>query len=80
MVRKQNLFDSPKVEQVNLYETLRVGVQDGDEDKFESSFKPIVAQLEDPDTAGRAEAAAAITKLAPHFLEETRIATGGLCV
>jgi len=73
VVRKQNLFDSPKVEQVNVSDTLRVNVQLGNESELESAFRPIVTELDNPDPTKRAEAAAAITELAPPFLEDILI-------
>ena len=73
VVRKQNLFDSPKIEQVNVSDALQVKLQHSNENELESAFRPIVAELNDPDPRRRAEAAAAITELAPPFLEDTLI-------
>jgi hypothetical protein len=73
VVRKQNLFDSPKIEQVKVFDTLLVEVQHGNENEIESAFRPIVTELNNPDLTRRAEAAAAITELAPTFLEDILI-------
>ncbi|HYY72427.1 MAG TPA: HEAT repeat domain-containing protein [Candidatus Bathyarchaeia archaeon] len=73
VVRKQNLFDSPKVEQLDVSDSLQINVQHGNEAELESAFRPIVAEVSSPDLTRRAEAAAAITQLAPAFLEDTLI-------
>lgn len=73
LVRKQNLFDAPKVEQLSASDTLRINVRRGDENELESAFRPIVTELNSPDQMRRAEAAAAITELAPPFLEDVLI-------
>jgi hypothetical protein len=73
VIRKQNLFDSPKIEQMNVSDALQVKLQHGNENELESAFRPIVTELNDPDPRRRAEAAAAITELAPPFLEGTLI-------
>jgi len=72
-VRKQGLWDSPEIEHVNVSDTLQVKVQHGSRSELESAFKPIVAELDDPDPLRRAEAAVAVTALAPAFLEDTLI-------
>jgi hypothetical protein len=72
-VRKQDLWDSPEIEHVTVSDTLQVKVQPGSRSGLESAFKPIVAELDDPDPLRRAEAAAAVTALAPAFLEDTLI-------
>ena len=71
--RKQNLFDSPKLGQLDVWDSLRVNVQGGNENELESAFRPFVLELNNPDLTRRAEAAAAITELAPPFLEDTLI-------
>ena len=73
VIRKQNLFDSPKIEQMNVSDALQVKLQHGNENELESAFRPIVTELNDPDPRRRAEAAHAITELAPPFLEGTLI-------
>jgi len=73
VIRKQNLFDSPKIEQMNVSDALQVKLQHGNENELESAFRPIVTELNDPDPRRRAEAATAITELAPPFLEGTLI-------
>jgi hypothetical protein len=72
-LRKENLFDSPKGEQVNASDVLQVKVQQGSDDQLKSAFKPIVTELNDPDPTRRAEAAAAITESAPPFLEDVLV-------
>jgi hypothetical protein len=73
VVHNQNLLDSPKIEQVNISDTFLVKVQHGNENQLKTAFGPIVTELDDPDPRRRAEAAAAITELAPPFLEEILI-------
>ena len=73
-VHNQDLFDSSKMEQVNAFDTLQVRVHPGSENELEAAFRPIVAQLNDSDPMQRASAAAAITELAPPFLEDLLIA------
>jgi HEAT repeats len=73
VVRKQNLFDSPKVEQMDVADSLRVNVQHGNGNDLESAFRPIVLELNNPELRRRAEAAAAIMQMAPPFLEDTLI-------
>jgi len=73
VVRRQNLFDSPEVDQVNVYDTLLVRVQHGNKNQLESAFKPIVTDLGNSDPVRRAQAAAAITEMAPPFLESVLI-------
>src|SRR5207253_10375381 len=66
-------FDSPKLGQLDVWDSLRVNVQGGNENELESAFRPFVLELNNPDLTRRAEAAAAITELAPPFLEDTLI-------
>lgn len=73
VIRRQNLFDSPEVDHVNVYDTLLVKVQHGNKNQLESAFKPIVTDLDNSDAVRRAQAAAAITELAPPFLESVLI-------
>jgi hypothetical protein len=73
VVRTQNLSDSREIEQVNVFDTLQVKVQHGSKNELESALGPTVTQLGDPDPTRRAEAAAAITELAPPFLEDVLI-------
>ncbi len=61
VVRKQNLFDSPKVEQLDVSDSLQINVRRGNEAELESAFRPVVAEVSSPDLTRRAEAAAAIT-------------------
>jgi hypothetical protein len=74
VVHNQDLLDSSKVEQVNAFDTLQVRVQRGSQNELEAAFGPIVTQLNDSDLMQRASAAAAITELAPPFLEDLLIA------
>lgn len=69
-VRKKNLWDSPEVERVKVSDTLQVRVQRGNRSQLESAFNPLVTELNNPDPVRQAEAAAAITELAPAFLED----------
>src|SRR5207245_9817112 len=69
VVRRQNLFNSPEVDQVNVYDTLLVRVQHRNKNQLESAFKPLVTDLGNSEPVRRAQAAAAITEMAPPFLD-----------
>jgi len=73
VVRKQNLFDAPKMDQLSVSDTLRIDVRPGHGDELESAFRPIVTQLNSLDLTRRADAAAAVSELAPPFLEDVLI-------
>ena len=73
IVRKQNLFDAPTVEQLSVSDTLGINVRRGNETELKSAFTPIVAELNSRDPVRRAEATAAVTELAPPFLEDLLI-------
>lgn len=73
VVQKQNLFDSPPIEQADVSGTLLVKVQPANEDQLKSVFRPIVAELDDHDSMRRGEAAGAIMALAAPFLEDSLV-------
>jgi hypothetical protein len=73
VVHNQDLFDSPPIETLEVGDTLRVELQSTNEGQLKAAFQPFVEGLSGPDLMKRAEAASAITVLAPPFLEDVLI-------
>lgn len=67
------IFLTHRKSKLRVSDTLRVDVRPGNENELESAFRPLITELNSPDLMRRAEAAAAITELAPPFLEDVLI-------
>jgi len=72
-VHRQNLFDSPEVEKIDLSQSLAVRARGGTEQQLKEAFQPYVEALNSSDDMIRGDAAHAITELAPTFLEDVLI-------
>ena len=66
-VHRQNLFDSPEVEKIDLSQSLAVRARGGTEQQLKEAFQPYVEALNSSDDMIRGDAAHAITELAPTF-------------
>jgi HEAT repeats len=73
VVRNQDSFDAPPIEQFEAADTLTIKLQSSDESQLKAAFQPFVEELDGPDGMKRCEAADAITELAPPFLEDVLI-------
>lgn len=73
VVHNQDLFDSPPTKQFEVTDTLKIKLQTSNESQLKAAFEPFVEGLGSPDAMKRAEAATAITALAPPFLEDVLI-------
>jgi hypothetical protein len=73
VVHNQDLFDSPPIEQFEVTDTLTLELHSSNESQLKAAFQPFVEDLRSPDATKRAEAASAITVLAPPFLEDVLV-------
>ena len=73
VVRNQDLFGSPPIEQFEVTDALRVVLQTSNEGQLKAAFQPLVEDLSSADEMKQGEAATAITVLAPPFLQDVLI-------
>jgi HEAT repeats len=72
-VHNQNLFSSPEIDRLEVSDTLKVNLHRSSESQLKAAFQPYVEDLDSPELGESSEAAAAITALAPPFLEDVLI-------
>jgi hypothetical protein len=72
-LRETDRFDSPEISEIEVSNTFKISLVNGNESKLRAAFAPLVAQLASQDFKARAEAVAAITDTAPPFLENVLI-------
>src|SRR5271165_1827626 len=72
-VHNQNLFSSPEIDRLEVFDTLKVNLHGSSESQLKAAFQPYVEDLHSPELEESSEAAGAITALAPPFLEDVLI-------
>jgi hypothetical protein len=64
---------SALINKFDVDDTVDLELQSGNESQLRAAFQPIIRDLNNPDAATRAYAVAALTELAPPFLDDTLI-------
>jgi HEAT repeat protein len=73
MVRDQDLWDSPVIDQVEADDTISIKMRRGSENQLRAAFQPFATEIDSPDTVRQNDAVSAITELAPSLLEDVLV-------
>jgi HEAT repeat protein len=72
-VRDSDRYDSPEISEVEVSNTFEIALVEGKESELRAALAPLVGQLNSQDFKARAEAVAAITDMAPPFMDDVLI-------
>jgi HEAT repeat protein len=72
-VRGSDRYDSPEISEVEVSNTFEIALVEGKESELRAAIAPLVGQLNSQDFKARAEAVAAITDMAPPFMDDVLI-------